>query len=78
MTAPVLVGHDLVQGDRPEAGPVGLVDRVVADAGIANAQVFFVLPAVVAEADLQPEIGVRVKEVPVPVASTLTCFTWSA
>lgn len=57
VAASVLVGQDLIQRDRAEAGPVGLVDRVeaeTADADIANAQVFFVLPAVVAEAKLQP------------------------
>lgn len=53
----VLVGKDFIQRDCTEAGPVGLVDRVeaeTADADIADAQVFFVLPAVVAEAKLQP------------------------
>lgn len=62
MTTSVLVGQDLIQRDRTEAGPVGLVDRVeaeTADADIANAQVFFVLPAVVAEAKSQPSLAGR-------------------
>lgn len=62
MATSVLVGQDLVQRDRTEAGPVGLVDRVeaeTADTDIANTQVFFVLPAVVAEAKLQPPLASR-------------------
>ncbi|MCR3749673.1 hypothetical protein LX88_003650 [Lentzea californiensis] len=62
MATAVLVRQDLIQRDRTEAGPAGLVDRVgaeTADADIANAQVFFVLPAVVTEAKLEPILAGR-------------------
>lgn len=58
----VLVGQDFIQRDRTEAGPVGLADRVeagTADTDIANTQVFLVLPAVMAEAKVQPPLAGR-------------------